>query len=283
VVLRILSYNVCKGGKGREAHLARVLRACDADIVILQEATDPAVVRTLADAIGMSQCAARPGESLGFLSRQEVHGYAWHKPRISRHAFLEIRPAGTSARVFGVHLSAVHAAWTESRRMVELRALLRSITAHQQGFHALTGDFNTLAPGELLDFRKLPARLRALVWLSGGKVRWRTIQAVLDNGYVDAFRLTHPVADPPAATDPGYTFPTWDPHVRLDFLFIPARYAGQVRSCEIVDVAGARDASDHLPLMSTIEVPQAALLSRLEPLELSDVGVDVVAGDDVHP
>ena len=43
---------------------------------------------------------------------------------------------------------------------VELRALLRSIAQHQEGFHVLTGDFNTLAPGELLDFKKLPARLR---------------------------------------------------------------------------------------------------------------------------
>ena len=48
------------------------------------------------------------------------------------------------------------------------------------------------APGELLDFSKLPARLRALVWLSGGRVRWRTIQGVLDAGYVDAFRALQP-------------------------------------------------------------------------------------------
>ena len=40
--------------------------------------------------------------------------------------------------------------------MIELGALLRTITQHDRGFHLLAGDFNTLAPGELLDFRKLP-------------------------------------------------------------------------------------------------------------------------------
>jgi exodeoxyribonuclease-3 len=248
VLTRILSYNIRRGGNGREAALARVINACGPDIVVLQEATDPDVVQRIAAETGMAQFASRKGESLGFMSRAPVRQYQWHRPRISRHAFLEIQLAESAARVFGLHLSAVHAAWTESRRMQELRALLRSIARHQHGFHVLTGDFNTLAPGELLDFRKLPGRLRALVWLSGGKVRWRTIQAVLDAGYRDAYRATHPTA-------PGFTFPTWDPHVRLDYLFVPSRYMGQLQACEIPDVQGIRDASDHLPLFSLVEIP----------------------------
>ena len=132
-----------------------------------------------------------------------------------------------SFAIFGLHLSALYSAWTEQRRVFELRALLASIRRHQHGFHVLTGDFNTLAPGDLLDFRKLPHRLRALVWLSGGRIRWRTIQLILDAGYVDAYRMLH-------GTDPGYTFPTWAPHVRLDYLFFPAAYAGRVQACEII-------------------------------------------------
>src|SRR5687768_18545671 len=41
------------------------------------------------------------------------------------YAFVEVVPEGEKLRVFGVHLSAVLAAWTEQRRMLELRALLR--------------------------------------------------------------------------------------------------------------------------------------------------------------
>ena len=252
MLLRILSYNIRKGGKGRERELAAVITACVPDLVVLQEATDPAVVQQLASLTGMGQHGSRAGESLGFLSRRSVTYFGWHKPRISRHAFLELQLAESETRIFGVHLSAVHAAWTERRRTEELRALLKSIQRHQEGFHALTGDFNTIAPGDLLDFRKLPGRLRALVWLSGGTVRWRTIKIILDGGYIDAYRSLHPAV-------PGFTFPTWEPHVRLDYLFLPARYASKLSSCEIMDVPGARDASDHLPLLSVLDAPPVPL------------------------
>ena len=264
MLLRILTYNIRRGGKGHETALAAVIRACEADIIVLQEATSVESVERLAKEAGMEQWGARKGESLGFLSRRPVHDFGWNKPRISRHAFLEIRPAGTDMRVFGVHLSAVHAAWTESRRVVELRALLKAISQYQTGFHALTGDFNTLAPGELLDFSKLPGRLRALVWMSGGKVRWRTIQIILDAGYVDAYRSRH--------TDPGYTFPTWAPHVRLDYFFVLQRDAGRLQSCEIMDVPGARDASDHLPLLSIVEVPATGEVAASAPHRALDIG-----------
>ena len=164
---------------------------------------------------------------------------------MSRHAFLEIVPEGVPWRVFGLHLSAVHAAWTERRRLYELRALLATVARRQQGPHALLGDFNTLAPGELLDVRALPARLRALVWLSGGRVRWRTIQAVLDAGYADAFRHRHP-------DRVGSTFPTWRPHVRLDYLFVPSAYVDRVEVCEVLDSDVIRGASDHHPLLGTL-------------------------------
>lgn len=242
---------------------------------MLQEATRPQVVARLAADTGMAQFASRNGESLGFLSRQPVGHFAWHKPRVSRHAFLEIQLPASEARIFGVHLSAVHAAWTERRRIVELRALLRSIARHQHGVHVLTGDFNTLAPGELLDFRRLPGRLRALVWLSGGTVRWRTIQVVLDAGYIDGFRTLHPNA-------PGFTFPTWDPHVRLDYLFLPKTHRHRLVSSEIVQGGGVRGASDHLPLLSVVDLSGASA-PGLEPPELGDVGVDVLESDDVYP
>lgn len=276
MLLRILSYNIRKGGKGRARELAAVIAACSPDVVVLQEATDPEVVSSLAASTGMAQHGSRKGHSLGFLSRRKVQHAGWHQPRMSRHAFLEIQLVESETRIFGVHLSAVHAAWTEHRRTVELRALLHSIAKHQHGFHVLTGDFNTLAPGDLLDVRKLPGRLRALVWLSGGKVRWRTIQIILDAGYVDAFRTKH-------STVPGFTFPTWAPHVRLDYLFLPARYTPQLESCRIMDVPGARDASDHFPLLSVVEAPPVPLSPGLQPLELGDVLVDVLERDDVDP
>jgi exodeoxyribonuclease-3 len=243
--MRLLTYNIRHGGRGRESAIAGVIRAVQPDLVILQEARMPDSVNRIADLAGLTQYGSRRGESLAFLSREPVLHAAWHKPRVSRHAFLEVVPARSQWRVFGVHLSAVHAAWTEQRRVFELRALLRAIRAHQYGPHVLAGDFNTLAPGELLDPRKLPARLRALLWLSGGRVRWRTIRTILDASYRDAFRHLHPDVV-------GSTFPTWDPHIRLDYLFVPEAFVGGVEGCTVVRADGVRAASDHFPLVGDL-------------------------------
>lgn len=51
----------------------------------------------------------------------------------------------------------------------------------------------------------------------------------------------------------GLDFPTWDPHVRLDYLFVPTPFVGRISSCEIVKAAPrVREASDHFPLMFDI-------------------------------
>jgi endonuclease/exonuclease/phosphatase family metal-dependent hydrolase len=245
VSLRLLTYNIRRGGTDRAAAIARVIEACSPDVVLLQEATDPPTVERLAAATGMAASGSFRRQSLGFLSRRKVEHVSWHRPRVSRHAFIEIIPAGETMRIFGVHLSAVHAAWTEHRRVFELRALLAAVARHQGALHVLAGDFNTLAPGELLDFSKLPARLRALVWLSGGRVRWRTIQGVLDAGYIDAFRALQPDLV-------GYTFPTWEPHVRLDYLFVPQPCVGRVTRCQVFSAGHVREASDHFPLLAEL-------------------------------
>jgi endonuclease/exonuclease/phosphatase family metal-dependent hydrolase len=243
--LRILSYNICRGGRGKEEPLLAAIAQARPDIVVFQEATDPVVVERLASSAGMAQWASRHGQSLAFMSRLPVRHFEWHRPRFSRHAFLEIDPGPGELRIFGVHLSALYAAWTERHRVVELRALLASIVRHQHGLHVLVGDFNTLAPGDLLDFRSLPNRLRALVWLSGGRIRWRTIQLILDAGYADGHRKLH-------GSEPGFTFPTWAPHVRLDYVFVPAAFAERLAACEVIQGPAATAASDHFPLLAEV-------------------------------
>jgi len=244
---KLLSYNVRYGGVGREPQLAAVVREADPDLVVFQEATDPRVVERLSEETGLKYRAAHGGNSVAYLSRVPVKRHEWHRPRGSRRHFMEIELEGPDLVVFGIHLSAVHSFWTERRRMRELRSLLAWVEARSHGFHVMVGDFNTLAPGELLDAQKLPPRLRALVWLSGGRVRYQTIQILLAAGYTDAFRRLHP-------EDLGYTFPTWDPHVRLDYVFTPKQYDERVTDCRVLtDNPKVREASDHFPLLATLE------------------------------
>jgi exodeoxyribonuclease-3 len=245
-MLRLLSYNIRRGGVGRIEVIAAVIRACRPDVVLLQEATRPDVVRTLAAETGLPEHGSHRGRSLGYLSRLPVATAVWRRPLLSRHAFLELTFPDRDVHLVGVHLSAWHAAWSERRRLMELASLLRTVKRRHSGFHVLAGDFNTLAPGELLDVGRLPARLRPLVWLSGGSIRWKTVAAVLAAGYADAWRALHPDGD-------GSTFPTWGRHLRLDYVFAPAAAVGRIARCEVVDGAETARASDHHPLLAEID------------------------------
>lgn len=247
MTLKLLSYNIRFGGRGREQALAETIVAASPDLVVFQEATDPVVIERIAAATKYPFWAARRNHSIGFLSREKVEYHEWHYPAEARHSFLEILPAGGKTRIFGLHLSARFSKWDERRRMREIRSLLEGIKRHQNGFHVLVGDFNTVAPGEVLELHRLPTWLRALIWISGRKVQRETIQLMLDAGYGDGFRTLNP-------DDKGYTFPTWDPHVRLDYVFIPRTFTNRLAKVEVITEPKERirAASDHCPLLAEL-------------------------------
>lgn len=247
MTFRLLTYNIRHGGIGRAGAIASVINSCQPDLVLLQEATHPGIIEEVAGAAGMAEWKTFQKQSLAFMSRRKVAFSQWIRPRISRHAFLEVVPEGDKVRVFGVHLSAVLAAWTERRRDLELRALLKSIDQHRSRFHVLTGDFNTVAPKETFKVGHLPMRLRPLMWITGGQVRWRTIQAVMDAGYCDAYRHLHP-------SEPGMTLPTIAPLLRLDYVFVPGPEAGRVIACDVVKTPEAIGASDHFPVVADLKL-----------------------------
>lgn len=249
MTLRLLSYNIRFGGLGREQALAETIVAAAPDLVVFQEATRPEVIARLSEATRFPFWAARRNHSIGFLSRQAVDYHEWHYPAGARHSVLEIVPAGGKARVFGLHLSARFSKWDERRRTREIRSLLTGIKRYQDGFHVVVGDFNTLAPGEALNAHRMPAWIRALIWISGRKLQRETIQLMLDAGYDDGYRLLN-------NDDEGYTFPTWDPHVRLDYVFVPGPFANRLIKCAVITEPKERiqAASDHCPLVAELTI-----------------------------
>jgi endonuclease/exonuclease/phosphatase family metal-dependent hydrolase len=95
----------------------------------------------------------------------------------------------------------------------------------------------------------MPAWIRGMVWLSGRDIARSTIDMMRAEGYADAWRTVH--AD--QQNEPGHTFPVWNPHVRLDYVFTPAEYASRFTACEVRQTPEAvRTASDHLPLLVEI-------------------------------
>ncbi len=247
-MLKLLSYNIRFGGHGREARLAEVIRMVQPDIVVFQEATAPEVIEQLAETTEMEFWASRKAHSIAYISRLPIAHHAWYRPPGARHSYLEIVIAGTKSRIFGLHLSARFSKWNERRRWREINALLESIKEHQQGFHVLVGDFNTLAPGELLDVRRMPAWIRAMIWVSGRDIRRETIQVMLDANYVDGYRFLYP-------EEKGYSFPTWDPHLRLDYIFLPRQFANHLAGCEVIkQPISVALASDHFPVLAHLDI-----------------------------
>ena len=246
-MLKILSHNIRFGGTGREPFIVEVIRKLHPDIVVFQEAILPAVIQRIAAETDMPFYTSRQNHSIAYCSRIEIQHHEWHEPAGSRHPFLEFKPAGTELTIFGLHLRAMFSRWGESRRKKELVTLLGNIKQQEHGFHLLTGDFNSLAPGDLLDVTKLPRWIRTLVWLSGRDIQRETVQLLLDRGYADSYRMLHPEIK-------GYTFPTKDPHVRFDYTFLPKNYANRLQECRVITDPPAAAASDHFPLLTVLDV-----------------------------
>ena len=246
--LKLLSYNIRFGGVGREKLLAEVIHSVSADIVIFQEAIIPGVIQQIASLANLPFWGSETDHSVGYCSRIEIEHHEWHAPGGSRHRFLEIQPAGINARIFGVHLRAMMSKWGEKRRTQEIQTLLQGIQKHQHGFHVLVGDFNSLGPGEVLHTKKMPHWIRAMIWLSGRNIQRETVQRLIDLGYADGFRALH------GAEVKGYTFPTKDPHLRFDYVFLPAGSLDRLISCRVIEHPPAPAASDHFPLLAEIEI-----------------------------
>jgi endonuclease/exonuclease/phosphatase family metal-dependent hydrolase len=247
VRIRLLSYNIRFGGIGREKLLAEVIRSISPDIVVFQEAIVPGVIQQISRDANLPFWVSEPDHSVGCCSRFQIRHFEWHTPAGSRHRFLEIQPTESGSRIFGVHLRAMMSKWGEERRAREIQELLAGIQKHQEGFHVLVGDFNSLGPGEILQKHKMPYWIRTMIWLSGRNIQRATVQRLLDHGYADGFRSLHPEIN-------GYTFPTKDPHLRFDYVFLPARSLNRLISCSVIQQPPAPAASDHFPLLAEIDI-----------------------------
>jgi exodeoxyribonuclease-3 len=253
--LRLLTYNIREGGVRRAEQVAEVIKAASPDVVALQEARDPVVVERIAKLAEFEYWGSKWSHSTGFLSNVPVQSHAWRHPPRTRHALLEVSLAEGFPRLFVLHLRAWFSKWTERRRARELRGLLDGIQEqlikekHAFAFHVLAGDFNALAPGEKFDSAPMPRWIRTMVWLSGRDIARSTIEMMQSDGYVDAWRTLYKDHQ----NDPGYTFPVWNPHVRLDYVFTPAEFASRFIACEVRRTPDAvKTASDHFPLLVEI-------------------------------
>ena len=122
----MVSYNIRFGGRGRDGLIADVLGKLEPDLVVLAEATDPRVVDSIAERLGMREVMARPGNSVAAIGRVHLDEARWQTYRRGR-AVLELGLPDHGLRVLGVHLSAGMSWRGERVRIAEAGRLLEGI------------------------------------------------------------------------------------------------------------------------------------------------------------
>jgi exodeoxyribonuclease-3 len=243
--MRVVSYNIQVGGLGREAAIAAVMRSVEPDVVILQEAVKPGVVQFVAEAAGLPYWYAHRGYSLALMSRLPAASCRWERPRRMRHAFLHAEVG--RLRFFGVHLQPYFSRWSERQRLREIHALLQLAGPYHEQPHLLLGDFNTIAPSDVVEIRRMPRWIRLMIRVGAGKIATYAIRTLLENGYLDGYRALYP-------DRPGATLPAYSPYLRLDYIFLPRPFFNCLTECTVVTHRAVTLASDHCPLLAVLDV-----------------------------
>jgi endonuclease/exonuclease/phosphatase family metal-dependent hydrolase len=247
LIVRLATYNIRKGG-GRRAHLlARVVASLDADLLVLQEATNAAVVRELATAGQYEILASAPGRSVAVLGRERAVDVEWHRGS-QGPAFVVVNLPAADLRIIGVHLSAGMSARGERRRARELEQVLDTAARGPGSARVvIAGDLNAIARGDVERIRRLPMWIRVMLRIDGG-IETAVIDRALRAGYVDTFRTLN--------DSPGATMPSGAPSVRLDYFLAGPELAGAATMCAIpmLDPALLASASDHLPLVLDLDL-----------------------------
>jgi endonuclease/exonuclease/phosphatase family metal-dependent hydrolase len=203
-----------------------VLREQDADVVALQEANDRAAVEGLAAALGMGLAYGEGNSAfaVAWLSRLPVERAQNHRLPVLEKTLLEIEVAGL--RLFTTHLSAGRTKAHEPRRIAETEAILDVARVAD----VLVGDFNAVHPDD--DVGEAPPQEQL------EHVSRRPVELVLDAGFTDCYRSLH--------DDAGWTYLSWQPWARIDFVFARDRRS---RRCDVVE----SDASDHFAVVAEFD------------------------------
>jgi endonuclease/exonuclease/phosphatase family metal-dependent hydrolase len=249
--MRLLTYNILKGGQEREAQIVEVIQSVAPDVVVVQEVLEVYHFRQIATALGMSPYLAQSQGCIplrvGLLSRLPILDFRtlrlWPVWPGCLQATVWLAN-GRSLTVFGLHLAAYYPWFLEWWRTYQIRTLLRYIRRTAPGLHLLAGDFNTIAPGDRASLGQAPLWVKAQAWFQLGYIpRW-TLGPLLDAGYVDCFRELYPEED-------GFTLPSVDPQVRLDYVFAAPSLNDALRECRVItSPKEVTLASDHLPVLT---------------------------------
>ncbi len=171
--------------------------------------------------------------AVAWLSALPVRGTTNHRLPTLEKTLLELDLG--DVRLFATHLRAGRTERDAELRTVEAVAILDVIG--DKGC-LLVGDLNAVNPTDEIG---TPPPEEALEFVAR-----KPVELLLDAGFADCYRLRHP-------SEPGWTYQTWHPWARLDYVLARGDVAKRLRSCDVVASDDALRASDHLPVVAEFD------------------------------
>lgn len=223
--LRVLSYNVLSLRLGLE-RVAAVVRACEPDVVCVQEAPRFWAWRAHCARLALESglrvvTGGRPAAANLLLARRDlpvVEGRSvrlrWHPPLHRRGVAIGVFEVGGAPLV----VASTHLSLDDGERLAQARQIAGLVTRYAAPA-VLAGDVNE-DPDDAA-FRHLAET------------------------FTDAYAA--------APDGDGLTSTARNPRRRIDAVFVDRRL--RVVRCGVPDVPGIEDASDHRPLLAVVEVP----------------------------
>lgn len=276
--LRALTYNIYYGGQdhdpvfGRDEEWLDLIRTLDPDLLFVEEANGwlPSEQGLLA-AYVESLNASFPSEApyAGFIGAAPAFHVAivTRLPVLDFEAFGEVQVGeelidishvfthatldlgADTAHAIGVHFKSGAARADREREARALLAILETLPPEETVW--IGGDFNSYSPDDLVPGGGLEPDYAGGA-LAADVKGWEPAGYLRDEGYEDAYRISHP-------STPGYTqntlsfLPpgTMGPVQRVDFLFRSPGSAWRLDSAEPVTGAPGDIASDHYAVGAT--------------------------------
>ena len=228
-----MTYNIWDGGRERLPLIESVIRSQAPDVLALLEVNDRTAAEGLAARLGMEYVHGEANSewAVAWLSALPIERAENHRlPELAK-TLVEIERGGL--RLFATHLVHGRDEASEEVRVHEVDAIL-GVLAQVSEPHVLVGDLNAVHPDDEVGEPPPEERLE--------HVARRPLARLLDAGYVDAFRTSHP-------HERGWTYLTWHPFARLDYVLAKGL---DVRECAVVTSVPVREASDHFPVAAHV-------------------------------
>ncbi|SRR6266496_2257368 len=252
--LRLMTYNILKGGIDREKYIQEVIQTANPDVVVLQEVTDVNILRSIAQSIQMQWFVGKGNQKtkVALLSRLPVLNFKSRHPRFPIwHNVIEAQVQVQPDRSFfliGVHL--IPHLWLgfEIWRYLEIKYTLNLCKPFLGRSLLIAGDFNAIAPGDEVMVKLSTVSIKAMLFLQANRVFQFAIRSLLSAGFMDSFRFRHPKQN-------GFTYPTPTPSTRFDYVFINPVMQKVLKECWVMrEPSSVIQASDHYPVVAEFDL-----------------------------